>query len=325
MTATVLIPSYRRPDRLAKCLDGVMAGRRLPEQIVVVLRDIDQESQSCLDDWLAQNRPQDRGVTLTRAIADRPGQIVAMNFGLQAATGDVVCFIDDDCVPWQDWLERIMAYYDEPTVGGVGGRDVVHEKHEQGDVLFGRVDCVGQIAWSGRIVGNHHLDFLHGSVEVDHLKGANMSFRRALLKPFDENMSGGSCCLNDTDASLHVRSQGYRLIYDPVIAVDHYPAQRFGDSTREKTAPGLVYSDSHNWVYCMLKYMGPVRRCVFMAYALLVGTGTRYGVAKWLAALPRSPRDATVQFWASTRGKIAGVRTYLKHRRGLPPSAEHGA
>lgn len=325
MTATVLIPSYRRPDRLAACLDGVMGGTLLPRQIVVVLRDIDHESQAALESWIQANQPQDRGVSLTLAIADRPGQIVAMNFGLRASTGDIVCFIDDDCVPWRNWLERIAAYYEDPAVGGVGGRDVVHEKHEHGDVLTGRVDCVGQIAWSGRIVGNHHLDYLGGAVEVHHLKGANMSFRRALLKPFDESMSGGSCCLNDTDASLHVRSQGYRLIYDPVIAVDHYPAQRFGDSTRVKTDPNLVYSDSHNWVYCMFKYMGPVQRWVFLAYALAVGTGTRYGLLKWLAAFPRSPRDATAQFLASTRGKLAGLRTHYARRRQGPSQAAQGS
>jgi len=312
MTVSVLVPSYRRPKDLVKCLEGILAGTRKPDEIVVVLRDIDTDSRQALDEWVRGRDLDAEGVDLQRPIADRPGQIVAMNCGLSAATSDIVCFLDDDCVPWCNWLERVLRHYEDETVGGVGGRDVVHEN---GEILVGRVDAVGKITPWGRVIGNHHLDLLEGAVEADHLKGANMSFRRALMKPFDENMSGGSSCLNDTDASLHVTSQGYRLIYDPVAAVDHYPAARFDASTREKTDANLVYSDSHNWTYCLFKYLGPVQRWVFLAYALLVGGGTRYGLIKWLLALPESPSDVTRQLWASTRGKLAGVRTLRRARR----------
>jgi glycosyltransferase involved in cell wall biosynthesis len=313
MTFTVLVPSYRRPDSLVQCLEALLAGSRLPDEIVVVLRDTDTASHEALAAWLAQGKPAAAGVTLTRATAERPGQIVAMNCGLAAATGDVVCFIDDDCVVRPDWLERLSAHYGSAEVGGVGGRDLVHE---EGTILRGRVTQVGRLTWYGRLVGNHHLDYEGPPLVVDHLKGANMSFRRALLRPFDERMSGGSSCLNDTDASLHVRSQGFRLIYDPAVVVDHYPASRFDTSTRVKCDPGLVYSDSHNWVYCLLKHARPWQRLVAVAYALLVGGGTRLGLAKWLVALPRGPRAASVQLWASTRGKLAGVRTYLRARNG---------
>jgi cellulose synthase/poly-beta-1,6-N-acetylglucosamine synthase-like glycosyltransferase len=288
-----------------------MAGTRRPDELVVVVRDIDTDTAAALDAWLAEGKLLP-GIELRRPIATRPGQIVAMNCGLAAATCDVVCFIDDDCMVRPDWLERLAAHYDDPAVGGVGGRDLVHE---EGTVLRGEVNCVGQISWYGRMVGNHHLDYTGSLTEVDHLKGANMSFRRALLRPFDERMSGGSSCLNDTDASLHVRAQGFRLLYDPALVVDHYPAQRFDTSTRVKTDPNLVYSDSHNWVYCMFKHLGPLRRGVFLAYALLVGGGTRYGLLKWLRLLPRDPRGATVQFLASTRGKLAGWRTWRRARR----------
>ena len=147
-----------------------------------------------------------------------------------------------------------------------------------------------------------------------------MSFRRELMRPFDEKMSGGSCCLNDTDAGLHVGRQGYKLIYDPAATVDHYPAERFGTSTRMTTDPELVRSDSHNWVYCLSKHFGGPQRWVFWAYALLVGGGTRLGLLKWLIALPREPRAATVQLWASTKGKLAGMRTFLQ----LTDSARSG-
>lgn len=313
MNVSVVIPTYRRPDSLLQCLDGLLRSRRLPTEVVVVIRDTDTQTAQVWQQWVQQHGGS-TGVRWCTAFVDRPGQIAAMNQGLATATGEVVCFIDDDCVPREDWLEQVLKYYQNPQVGGVGGRDLVHQ---DSGILRGRVRQVGRLCWWGRLVGNHHLDLVGGAVEVDHLKGANMSFRRHLLRPFDERMSGGSSCLNDTDASLWVRSQGYRLIYDPDAVVDHYPAPRFGASTRVVTDPALVYSDSHNWVYCLLRYMKPVQKVVFVAYALLVGGGTRLGLVKWLLALPRGPRTATRQFWAATRGKLAGVRTYLQARREL--------
>lgn len=323
MTVTVLVPSYRRPHALQSCLQGILAGSRLPDEIVVVLRDIDEESRQLFGEWLSQGYLAHVAPRLRLALADRPGQIAAMNAGLAAATGDVICFVDDDCVPRADWLERLLRHYDDPRVGGVGGRDVVHHGER---ISAGATRCVGRLCWWGRMVGDHHKELAGGPVEVDHLKGANMSFRRELMAPFDECLSGGSCCLNDTDASLYVKRQGYRLVYDPQALVDHYPAQRFDESTRTLTDPKLVYSDSHNWVYCLFKHFGPVQRWVFLAYALCVGSGTRLGIVKWLLALPRGPRAATRQLWASTCGKMAGVRTFLRQRAAghRPPDRPFG-
>lgn len=309
LTFTVLVPSYRRPQRLLRCLDGLLAGTRLPDEIVIVLRDVDRESQQQLQQWLDHNQP---ARAVQTAIVSQPGQITAMNRGLQAASQEVVCFIDDDCVPRADWLERLAAHYTDEAVSGVGGHDVIH----YGDRIYAvPATVVGKITWWGCIIGNHHCDFEGAALQVDHLKGANMSFRRTMLREFDQNLSGGSSCLNDTEMALWVRQQGGKLIYDPQVVVDHYPAERFGESTRKLSEPRLVYSDSHNWVYCMLKYMSPIRRMCFLLYAFGVGMGTRYGLLKYLIALPTGPVAATRQLVTATRGKLAGIRTYLSDRR----------
>ncbi len=308
LTFSVIIPSYHRPGSLLRCLEGLQEGARLPDEVVVVLRDEDRASQEALDQWCGAN---DLGRRVKLALATKPGQIAAMNRGLAVATSDVVCFTDDDCVAQVEWLARLSRHYPDPSVGGVGGRDVVHHGNKQ---ITAQARVVGKLTWWGQVIGNHHCAATEQPVDVDHLKGANMSFRRALLAGFDENLAGGSACLNDTEASLQVTGQGFRLVYDPRAVVDHYPADRFGESTRELDDPGLVYSDSHNWVYCMLKHLSPLRKVAFLVYALLVGTGNRYGVLKYLARVPYGPVAATRQLVASTAGKLQGVRTHRRTR-----------
>ncbi len=306
LTFSVVVPSYGRPEDLLRCLGGLQKGARLPDEVVVALRDDDVDGQELVRSWCAAN---ELGARVQTALASRPGQIEAMNCGLGAATGDIVCFTDDDCVPQPRWLEYLARHYADSSVGGVGGRDVIHHG---GDELSDESRVVGRITWWGRIVGNHHCAGITQPIDVAHLKGANMSFRRALLPGFDENLAGGSACLNDTEASLHVAQQGFRLVYDPAAAVDHYPARRFGQSTRDLDSPELVYSDSHNWVYCMLKYFSPLRRIAFLGYALLVGMGNRYGLAKCVIRLPCGPARAMRLLAAATAGKFAGIGTYRK-------------
>ncbi len=308
LTLSVVIPSYRRPEPLLKCLAGLQQGVRLPDQVVVVLREIDQDSQQLVCQWCEAN---ELGQRVDVVLVTKPGQIEAMNHGLEVATGDVVCFTDDDCVPRPEWLQRLASHYADPTVGGVGGRDVVHHGDQQVPI---RQCSVGRVTWTGKIIGNHHCAAVNGPIEVDHLKGANMSFRRALLRGFDENLAV-SPHFNDTEASLSVGEQGFRLIYDPEAMVDHYPAPRFDAYGRWLHSPALVAADSHNWVYCMLKYLPGLRKVAFLANAFLVGMGNRYGLAKYLFSLPRGPIAATHLFVASTVGKLKGLNTYLAARR----------
>ena len=302
---SVVIPTYQRREALARCLEGLTAGSRLPEETLVVAHAQDPES-GLLEELLAPLR-EPLGARLVWA--ERAGQIHQMNAGLAAASGEVVCFTDDDCVPRIDWLERLAAPYADPAVGGVGGRDVVHHGDQIEDAPARRV---GRITWYGRVVGNHHLCLPPGLIEVQHLKGANMSFRRAVTPLLDPRMvlGAGSGSLNDTELSLAVRARGYRLLYDPEALVDHYPAPRHGATHRDASHPEQVYLDAHNWAYCLLKHSSPARRAAFLVYAYALGCGNRPGVVKYLCALPRSPRQATDQWLTTRRGLRAGRRDW---------------
>ena len=305
---SVIIPTYRRGAELRRCLEALAQTTRPPDETLVAVAEGDEETRALLEGL------HELGGRLGLRLVSSPvaGQIPQMNAALAQATGEVVCFTDDDCVPHRDWLERLAAPYADPQVGGVGGRDVVH-LGERISTEPGRQ--VGRLTWWGRLIGNHHHEFPPGLVEVAHLKGANMSFRRALLPGFDLRMVGGSCALNDTDASLTVAQGGCRLLYDPQAVVEHYPAARAGASTRRLDDLRLVFSDSHNWTYCMLKHLPPGRRVAFLAYATLVGMGNRIGLVKYLLQGWRRPGRATRQLSAALRGVAAGLRSWRAARR----------
>ena len=53
--------------------------------------------------------------------AERRGPAWARNRGIEQASGDYIAFLDDDCIPPEDWLERLMDTAERFGAGVVGG------------------------------------------------------------------------------------------------------------------------------------------------------------------------------------------------------------
>ena len=301
LRVSVVVPTYRRHHDLQRCLEALAHQRRPPDQVVVVSRTTDPESSrlsgSCAN-----------GLAVESVQVDAPGVVAALNAGLETAVGDIVCFTDDDCRPRSDWVESIAASFAaNPRLGGLGGRDVIHQN---GSVVEDHAERVGRFTWFGRYTGNHHA---HAPAQrVQFLKGANMSFRRRAAPRFDERLLGrGAQVWNDLQVSLAVARAGWEVIWDPAVTVDHYPAERLDDDKRRRRSRDAIVAHHHNEAYISLRELGFPKNFVVLAYALLVGTRAAPGLAHLVLSLARTPAAAAWRKYAAvTHGRLLGIRTY---------------
>lgn len=302
---SVLVPTYRRPRDLGRCLAALTRQTTTPTEIVVVALNDDAVSRAVATSFEDQ-------LPLRIALMERPGQVQALNRGLAIVRTSLVAITDDDACPRPDWLERIVTHFGDPTVGAVGGRDVVHWGSE---IDGGGRRTVGRVAWFGRVVGNHHLD---GTLQdVQFLKGANMSYRRRVLPGFDENLAGdGSQICNDMQASLRVSMSGWRVVWDPSVAVDHFPAPRLDEDDRAAPTLRAVANVLHNQTYILLSLLTGWRRLTAFAYPFVVGTRSSPGVLMLPVALMtnRSLGRSVFGVRANLQGRLRGLRTYLRTR-----------
>jgi glycosyltransferase involved in cell wall biosynthesis len=316
MTISVMIPTYRRPQDLARCLKALEQQTRKPEQVVVVVRDTDTDTWSFLQDYHPQ------AFNLEAATVKVPGVVAAMNVGLDAARGDMIAITDDDAAPHPDWLARIEAHFLSDTrIGGVGGRDLVYVGNEL--IYKGDSEIVGKLQWHGRVIGNHHKG-MGAAREVDVLKGVNMAYRQSAIAGlrFDERMLGTGAQVHfELAFSLALRSQGWKLIYDPLIAVDHYPAQRFDEDQRNNFNHLAWKNAVHNETLALLEYLPPLRLVVFMLWATLVGTRTAFGLLQLLRFLPKEKTLAWQKWLASMQGRTQAWQTWLS-RQSFTSSAK---
>ena len=304
MKISVVVPTYLRPPDLARCLTAFKAQLRSVDELWVIVRDTDRKTWEFLETF-------DRGtLPLHIATVTATGVIAAMNIGLESSTGDIVAFTDDDAAPHPDWLEKIEAYYlTDEKVGGVGGRDWVYHGTKLED---GSQPIVGKLQWFGRLIGNHHIGSGEGR-EVDVLKGVNMSFRRNAIADlrFDQTMRGTGAQVHfEVVFSLTLRKQGWKLIYDPQIAVDHFPAQRFDEDQRNSFNAQASVNAVHNETVALLRYLPPLRRLVFAIWAIAIGTSEAFGLLQWLRYLPKEGDVARQKLWASWLGRWQGWQTY---------------
>jgi cellulose synthase/poly-beta-1,6-N-acetylglucosamine synthase-like glycosyltransferase len=310
MKITVLVPTFRRPDDLTRCLAALERQHRAPDEVVVVARPDDHATHACLDAYLAGHVAIKR-LPLVVAPVEVPGQVAALNRGLDAATGDVIAITDDDAAPHADWVARIEAHFAaDPKLGALGGRDWVHEK---GGVLNGSRERVGKLMRSGKLIGNHHLG-VGDAREVDMLKGANMSYRRAAIRAlrFDTRLRGaGAQVHNDMAFSMSVKRAGWKLIYDPHVAVDHFPAERHDDDRRDAQTMAAIGNAAYNLHLILRAHLTPLHRETAWWWYALIGTRAYPGFAHALLAMA-SRKRVQLSRWKAVR---TGAR---EARRALP-------
>lgn len=290
----VVVPSYRRPQQLGECLEGLRRQTLAPERVIVVLRADDAESHAVVSEF---HLPSLRPVTV-----DTPGVVAAMTVGLSHTAAPLVAFTDDDAVPRADWLLRLSTHLADRRLGGVGGRDAI----------AGCVDRptgdVGRLRWWGGHIGNHHLGT--GPVrEVDVLKGVNVAFRAdALALPAPGVLRGGGAEAHwEILVCDHLRRQGLALLYDPDLVVDHRPGRRFDDDDRSTPSHGAVADKAHNQLMATAG-LAPALRPVHYLGGVLRGDRATPGVGRALVGVARREPDVARRLLPALRGRTAAYR-----------------
>ena len=311
LSISVIVPTYRRPKDLAVCLEALSQQTRPADEILVIVRDSDVETSQ----WLATYHGVQSSINMVKVT--NPGVVAALNAGLDVAQGDIMAITDDDAAPRPEWLARIEAHFlADKSVGGVGGKDW---KYQGTEVIRENRAVVGRVQWFGRIIGNHNFGFGQPR-EVEFLKGVNMSYRRQAIADlrFDERLRGtGAQVHNDLAFSLKVKQSGWKLIYDPLVEVDHYHSQRFDEDQRHQFNYLAMVNKVHNETLTLLNYLPPLGRLAFLIWGILIGTRDHWGLAQCLRFLPSQGNLAIQTWFASAQGQYQGWKTW---KASLPPT-----
>lgn len=314
MRVSVIIPTFRRPANLFRCLDALKQQRLLPDEVLVAVRADDPATRILLETYDPEE------LELRVVPADLGSASEARNRCLDLATGEILVMTDDDTVAWADWLAAIHERFAaDSTLGGLGGPDWINGQiippHRQAEV-------VGVVQWWGRCIGNHH----RGSrvpLSVEWLKGANMSFRREALRGlrFGRLLRGRRVQFGeDFMLSSSVKRAHWKLLYDPAVMVDHYPGElTAGTDHRALPDSKSLMDAAHNETVALLEYLPPPRRLGFLLWSLALGTRLLPGAVMALYLALRQGRMGVIGRCLTVwRGRTAGWKTW--HQASATPA-----
>lgn len=107
--------------------------------------------------------------------------------------------------------------------------------------------------------------------------------------------------------------QGWRVVYDPSIVVDHFPGQRPAGDLRSHAPFQVTEDDSYNLVTALLT-LEPRLFWRRAAYGLAVGDRRNPGLVRAIAALFAADRETIRKLLPSFSGQTKGLLDIARRR-----------
>ena len=223
-SVSVVIPTCRRPNDLARCVDSILA-TKYPRLEVIIVDNAPQEPETA--DLIADRFSGEPRVRYVREWTS--GASRARNLGVHSARGEIVAFTDDDVVVDQHWLAALThALVANPDVDCVTGLVMPAALDTPVQLWFEQFGGFNR-GYEQRVfdLAGKRGDTLLYPYTAGALGGlGNAAFRRSALRQpdaFDVTLGPGTPAFSaeDQDAFVYLLQAGGRLLYEPAALVRH--------------------------------------------------------------------------------------------------------
>jgi len=228
---SVIIPTKDRVDDVIACLESILVQTVPPDEILVV-------DGSDTENLNAEVKLRFSGNAKIKYIHTKPGLTRQRNIGVNASSGDIIVFVDDDVVLEKDCLKEIVHVFDAypENIGGVTANVVERCQIEDKLSFSGKLkDAIARFLQSVFFLtkwGNGKFQLSgfptlikSGTVDkitcCEFLFGHCMAFRKELFNEFRFNEDLYECRYAEDDEFAYRVSRKYKNIYTPNAKAVH--------------------------------------------------------------------------------------------------------
>ncbi len=239
---SIIIPSYNRQSIVLNTLKEL--GNQSVQQFEVIVVDQSPSYNSNLSQYKYDD------IEYKYIQIKEVGLPNARNVGANNSKGDILIFIDDDCIPDNNLVQSYISLFSsaDPDTWCFGGK--VNEKNS--DIFMEDASIVGGwITWYGKTLKNFVSD---ESGECEWAPGGNFAVKRSKFLEvggFDKNFIGNAM-LEDGDFGYTIEENGGKIWYSPMPVIEHLRIPT-GGTRSDSTSKGM-YFRAHNTVYFMRKH-----------------------------------------------------------------------
>jgi GT2 family glycosyltransferase len=285
MRISIIIPLYKRTEWIGRCIEHLSI-QEYSGDYEILLVDDGSPNRTAIEEACRPDRSSSR-MRINFLHREHSGPAATRNFGVKHASGDILCFLDDDSLVDKEWLREIVRPFAESSsVSLVNGRTLSLERD-------GLPFLLEQWVYPGKSWAT-----------------CNIAYRRNVFEAlggFDESFPEPSW--EDNDLGLRARWSGYHHVYNNHAIVYH---------PHEKSIPEFKKK-------CLLNGRGAAvmaRKCLSrnplwaIAIPLLMSRRLVYGLfpTAWLQG-EKSPSYLNFLWsWYSLQGFIKAISdTYAKN------------
>lgn len=213
----MIIPSYNSEKTITPCLRSII-NQDLKEQFEIIVVDSSVDGTSNL---INKKFPEINLIKLHRKTD--PG--TARNLGVKNAKGEIIAFIDSDCISCPGWLSGISSAH-RSEFAAVGG-----------SIINGNPESI--ISWAGYL--SEFSQWIPGGYKklIKHIPSCNISYKREIFQ-----IIGYFRCemfpAEDRLYNYKLHQNGEKILFEPKIQISHFHRTNLIDFMKHEIRKGRV-------------------------------------------------------------------------------------
>ena len=216
---SAVITVYNKQNTIRKTLESLLAQPVDFKEIIVVDDGSIDNSAKIVKEFENQHR------NIKYILQNNQGVAQALNTGLKTASGDFIAVLDGDVVLDDNWISKLMPYFEDEKVAGVSGlTKLMNSKN----------------IWSA--LAGYNVEYRQSKINsefVDHLSTTNTIYRKSVLDKiglFDPEFKYGQ----DNELSYRIISAGYKLVLSHKTFCLHFWPESFAGYFKQRLHGALA-------------------------------------------------------------------------------------
>ncbi len=210
MKISVIIVTRNRAEKLHRALNSLSDQTVAPSEVVVVDNHSEDETPVVVEDFKSK-------LPIIYTYEEWEGIPYARNRGLDTATGDVLAYIDDDCVVDENWVQVVKDFLAKnPDADLVLGQSFVFNREN----LIARVSYKLHEKWFSKFIDKDTGEIFN----LRCLDTKNVAIRRKIIDKNDLRFRptfAPYSCGEDTDFGMQMNRAGAVGLHNPKMIVHH--------------------------------------------------------------------------------------------------------
>jgi glycosyltransferase involved in cell wall biosynthesis len=198
---------------------AMSVSKDLPWELIIVDNNSTDNTKEIVEEYKIKSEQ-----NVVYVFEEKRGLANARNSGIKEARGEIIAFIDDDCIVDKNWLFCISREFESDTsLSLIGGRVELYDPNDQ-PVSVRRF--------------KERITFSSTGQLFSLITGCNMALHRRVfdaLVGFDPAFGAGTRLQAAEDSDFFYRAYkiGFRIVYSPEILVYHNHGRRTEEQVRK--------------------------------------------------------------------------------------------